>query len=105
CGNQLPRRFREKLLGYRHGPAAFKVDYAMDGPIPWTDPLCHEAATIHVGNTLEEIAEAERQAWTGSEIARPFVLVSQPSIFDDSRAPSGKHTAWVYCHVPHGSKA
>ena len=79
------------------------MDWALDGPIPWTARECARAATVHVGGTLEEIAASERAAWDGRVASRPFVLLSQPSLFDGTRAPSGKHTAWAYCHVPNGS--
>jgi phytoene dehydrogenase-like protein len=84
--------------------AAYKVDWALDGPIPWAAPECARAATVHLGGTFEEIALSERAAWTGKQAERPFVLVAQPSLFDPSRAPSGKHTGWAYCHVPNGSR-
>ena len=96
AGDKLPAHYAHALRRYRHGPGVFKVDWALDGPIPWQADDCRRAATIHVGGTLEEIAESERAP--GAE--RPFVLLTQPSLFDDTRAPSGKHTAWAYCHVP-----
>src|SRR5580704_776921 len=79
------------------------MDWALDGPIPWTAPACAQAATVHIGGTLEEIEAAERAPWQGQESERPFVLLSQPTLFDSSRAPTGKHVAWAYCHVPNGS--
>jgi phytoene dehydrogenase-like protein len=96
AGDRLPAHYARALRRYRHGPGVFKLDWALDGPIPWTAPDCKRAATVHVGGTLEEIARSERLP--GSE--RPFVLLTQPSLFDDTRAPAGKHTAWAYCHVP-----
>ncbi len=81
----------------------FKVDWALDGPIPWAAPECQRAATLHLGGTLDEIAESERAPWRGEHAAQPFVLLAQHSLFDPTRAPDGKHTAWAYCHVPHGS--
>jgi phytoene dehydrogenase-like protein len=81
----------------------FKVDWALDGPIPFTARECSHAGTVHIGNTFEEIQASEEAAATGKHIDRPFVLVAQQSLFDDTRAPQGKHTAWAYCHVPHGS--
>lgn len=99
AGDRLPPSYGRALGRYRHGPGVFKLDWALDGPIPWTAPDCRRAATVHIGGTLEEIAESERSP--GHE--RPFVLLTQPSLFDDSRAPPGKHTAWAYCHVPSGS--
>jgi phytoene dehydrogenase-like protein len=103
AGARLPSRYAQALGRYRHGPGVFKLDWALDGPIPWTAPECHRAATIHIGGTLEEIAESEGEPWHGRHAERPFVLLAQPSLFDDSRAPEGKHTAWAYCHVPNGS--
>jgi phytoene dehydrogenase-like protein len=82
---------------------AFKIDWALDGPIPWRAPECGDAATVHLGGSLEEIAASERQSWLGDNPERPFVLLVQPSLFDPSRAPEGRHTAWAYCHVPNGS--
>jgi phytoene dehydrogenase-like protein len=103
AGDRLSKRFRRKLGAYRYGPGAFKLDWALDGPIPWTAPECRDAATVHLGGSFEEIAESERRVWSGELSTRPFVLLCQPSLFDSSRAPSGAHTAWAYCHVPHGS--
>jgi phytoene dehydrogenase-like protein len=99
AGDKLPAHYARALSRYRHGPGVFKLDWALDGPIPWAAPDCKRSATVHLGGTLEEIAESERSP--GHE--RPFVLLTQPSLFDDSRAPPGKHTAWAYCHVPAGS--
>jgi phytoene dehydrogenase-like protein len=101
-GERFPVSYRERLWGHRHGPGAFKVDWALDGPIPWKDPACLKVGTVHCGGTFEEIADSERQVWQGVAPERPFVLLSQPSIFDPSRAPGGMHTAWAYCHVPNG---
>jgi phytoene dehydrogenase-like protein len=103
AGNDLPGRYRRRLERWRYGPGAFKVDYALDGPIPWRAPEVAEAATVHLGGTLEEIADSERAAWEGRHAERPFVLLAQQSLFDETRAPAGKHTAWAYCHVPNGS--
>ncbi len=105
AGHRFPSRYRRALERYRYGMGAFKVDWALDGPVPWLAPGCAQAATVHLGGTLEEIAAAERDAWSGRVADRPFVLLTQPSLFDPSRAPAGKHTAWAYCHVPHGSTA
>ncbi|HVW87047.1 MAG TPA: NAD(P)/FAD-dependent oxidoreductase [Bryobacteraceae bacterium] len=102
--NRLPDRYLRELEKYRYGPGVFKVDWALDGPIPWTNANCLQAATVHVGGTFEEIAESERAAWRGRIVDRPFVLLAQQSLFDRSRAPEGKHTAWAYCHVPNGSR-
>jgi phytoene dehydrogenase-like protein len=99
----LPTRYVRRLSRYRYGPGIFKVDWALDGPIPWTDPACLESATVHVGGTLDEIAAAETAVWRGEHADRPFTIVVQPSLFDSSRAPAGKHTGWAYCHVPGGS--
>ncbi len=100
---QLSPRYQRRLQRYRYGPGVCKVDYALDGPIPWKAPECARAGTVHLGGTLEEIAEGERAVWQGVHHDRPFVLVAQQSLFDPSRAPVGKHTVWAYCHVPHGS--
>jgi len=102
----LPARYRARLQAWRYAPGAFKVDWALDGPIPWSDPACAGAGTVHVGGTFEEISAAEEAAWRGgAPSTRPFVLLAQPSRFDPTRAPEGKHTAWAYCHVPHASPA
>ncbi len=103
AGHRLPPGYRRRLEGYRYGPGVFKVDLALDGPIPWKAADCARAATVHVGGTLQEIAASERAVWRGEHSAQPFVLVAQQSLFDPSRAPEGKHTAWAYCHVPNGS--
>lgn len=103
AGNALHPRFRRKLRRYRYGPGSFKIDYALDGPVPWAANECREAAAVHVGGTLEEVAAAEHEVAQGRHPERPFVLTSQPSRFDPTRAPEGKHTFWAYCHVPHGS--
>jgi phytoene dehydrogenase-like protein len=92
--------YRRRLERFRYGAGAFKIDYALSAPIPWTAPECLRAATVHVGGSLEEIADSERHFTS----ARPFVLLGQPSLFDSSRAPVGQHTAWAYCHVPNGSE-
>jgi phytoene dehydrogenase-like protein len=104
AGDALPETFKQKLKAYRPGPAAYKVDWALSGPIPWRHPECRLAGTVHVGGTLEEIAESEQAAWHGHAHPRPFVLLAQQSLFDASRAPDGAHTAWGYCHVPNGCK-
>ena len=100
--NEFPAGFDRKLQEYRYGPGAFKVDWALSEPIPWRAQECLRAATVHLGGTLEEIAASERAPWKGRVAEKPFVLVAQPSLFDPSRAPEGKHTAWGYCHVPNG---
>ncbi len=103
AGDRLPQRFRSKLERFRPGPAAFKIDYALREPIPWTAPACKRASTVHVGGTLGEITRSERTSLRGSCPKRPFVLVAQPTLADGSRAPEGKHIAWVYCHLPWAS--
>ena len=103
AGERLSPRYTRALGRYRYGPGVFKLDWALDGPIPWSAEECSRAGTVHLGGTLAEIAESERAPRAGRHSERPFVLLTQPSLFDDSRAPAGKHTAWAYCHVPHGS--
>ncbi len=105
AGHRFPRTFRRALERYRYGMGAYKVDWALDGPIPWTDERCALAGTVHLGGTLEDIARSERQTWEGSHPDRPLVLLSQPTLFDPSRAPEGRHVVWTYCHVPHGSSS
>ena len=104
AGRSLPGRFRRSLDAYRYGPAAFKVDWALSGPVPWRASECARAGTVHLGGSMDEIANAERDVWLGRHPDRPFVLLSQPSLFDPSRAPEGRHTVWAYCHVPNGSR-
>jgi phytoene dehydrogenase-like protein len=101
AGDRLPPRYRAALARYRFGPGAFKIDYALAAPIPWTAEACRRAGTVHLGGSLAEIAAAESESWAGVPPERPFVLVAQPSLFDATRAPPGQHTAWAYCHVPH----
>lgn len=103
AAGDLPGRYVKRLRAFRYGPGVFKVDWALDGPIPWTAEACHRAATVHVAGTFEEIAAHESAAWKGVASGKPFVLVAQQSMFDSTRAPAGKHTGWAYCHVPHGS--
>jgi phytoene dehydrogenase-like protein len=103
AGDTLPEGYRRQLQRYRYGPGVCKVDWALDGPIPWTAPACSAAGTVHLGGTLEEIARSEAGVWRGEHAAQPFVILAQPSIVDSSRAPEGRHTAWAYCHVPNGS--
>jgi phytoene dehydrogenase-like protein len=103
AGHRLPTRYVRALGRFPHGPAAFKVDFALDGPIPWRAEECARAGTVHLGGTLAEIAASERAPWEGRHAERPFVLLAQHSLFDVDRAPSGKHTAWAYSHVPNGS--
>ncbi len=99
---ELTPSYAKLLQRYRYGPGSFKVDWALDGPIPWTAADCRRAGTVHVGGTLNEIAAGERAPGNGEVDARPFVLLVQPSICDPTRAPAGQHTAWGYCHVPNG---
>jgi phytoene dehydrogenase-like protein len=101
---RLSPSYLHELERFRYGPAAFKVDYALSAPIPWKASECLRAATLHLGGTFEEIAASEKAVRSGQHADRPFVLLAQPSIFDPSRAPEGKHTAWAYCHVPNGSQ-
>ncbi|MDB4946154.1 MAG: NAD(P)/FAD-dependent oxidoreductase [Labilithrix sp.] len=104
AGDALPASYGDQLRRYRHGPGVFKMDFALRGPVPWTAAECHRTATVHVGGTLEELAGSERAPHEGRVSERPFVLVAQQSLFDDTRAPPGQHTLWAYCHVPNGSK-
>jgi phytoene dehydrogenase-like protein len=101
--NRFPTRFARRLAKFRYGPGVFKVDYALHRPIPWKSPDCARAATVHLGGTFQEIAASESDMRHGRHSERPFVLLSQPSLFDPTRAPAGKHIAWAYCHVPNGS--
>jgi phytoene dehydrogenase-like protein len=103
AGQRFSARYRRQLARYRYGPGVFKVDLALDGPIPWKAEVCQRAATVHVGGTLEEIAASERAVWQGAHPEKPFVLLAQHTLFDPTRAPAGKHTVWAYCHVPSGS--
>jgi phytoene dehydrogenase-like protein len=102
---RLPERYLRRLRSYRHGPGAFKLDWALEGPIPWRASDCTRAGTVHLGGTFEEIAASEWGAWSGRPAAKPFVLLAQTSLFDETRAPAGRQTAWAYCHVPNGSYA
>ena len=103
AGRTFPASYRAALERYRYGMGAFKVDWALSGPIPWTSADCRKAGTLHLGGTAQEIAANEQLVWDGKIPERPFVLLSQPTVFDPSRAPAGKHVAWGYCHVPHAS--
>jgi phytoene dehydrogenase-like protein len=103
AGEALPDGFRKELRAYRYGAGVFKLDWALDAPIPWRDRRCLGAGTVHLGGTLEELATSEAAVGKGQTAQAPFVLLSQPSLFDPTRAPAGKHTVWAYCHVPNGS--
>jgi phytoene dehydrogenase-like protein len=103
AGERFPSRYRRQMERYRYGPGVFKVDYALESPIPWAAEACRRAGTVHVGGTLGEIAEAEAAPWQGQHAETPFLILTQPTLFDYARAPAGKHTVWTYCHVPHGS--
>jgi phytoene dehydrogenase-like protein len=103
AGDALPPGYRRRLGRYRYGPGVFKVDWALDGSIPWRDPACREASTVHLGGSLEEICASEHAAYHGAHVERPFLILCQQSEIDPSRAPAGKHTGYAYCHVPHGS--
>ena len=100
AGQQLPSRYRRQLESFQHGPGIFKIDYALSGPVPWKTEACHRAGTIHVAGGIDEIAATERNVAHGKIPERPFVLVAQQSLFDETRAPRGRHTLWAYCHVP-----
>ncbi|MBI1885984.1 MAG: NAD(P)/FAD-dependent oxidoreductase [Chloroflexi bacterium] len=103
AGHHLPGGYQRRLSRYRYGAGVFKLDFALHGPIPWKAEACRRAGTVHVGGTLEEIAEGEHAVAKGEHPERPYVLVAQQSLFDPTRAPEGKHTVWAYCHVPNGS--
>lgn len=103
AGDRISAAKARRLSRWSPGPGVFKVDWALDGPIPWTNPTIAQSATAHLGGSYPEVAAAERAVSRGEHPRRPFVLLAQQSLFDDSRAPVGKHTAWGYCHVPNGS--
>jgi phytoene dehydrogenase-like protein len=103
AGERFSSLYKWQLQHYRYGMGVFKVDWALDGPVPFTDEACRRAGTVHLGNTMEEIASSEYKAANGQHAEHPFVLLAQQSLFDDTRAPAGKHTIWGYCHVPNGS--
>lgn len=103
-GERFSSFYQWQLKRYRYGMGVFKIDWALDGEIPFTAEPCRRAGTVHIGNTIEEISEGEQDVWKGRHPARPFVLLAQQSLFDATRAPLGKHTAWAYCHVPNGSE-
>ncbi len=103
AGYRLPRSYARRLQRFRYGPGVFKMDWALSGPIPWRDPVCARACTVHLAGDLAQVSAAEAAVHDGKLAKRPFVLLVQPSLFDDTRAPPGQHTAWAYCHTPHGS--
>jgi phytoene dehydrogenase-like protein len=104
AGSRLPDGYRRRLARYRYGPGIFKLDWALEAPIPWRAPEAVRGGTVHLGGSLEEIAASEAAIARGVHSERPFVLLVQPTLFDSTRAPEGKHTAWAYCHVPSGSE-
>ena len=103
CGDELPDRYHRRLSRFRYGPGVFKVDYALSEPVPWANEAARRAGGLHLGGTLEDVAQALAEVAAGRHPARPFVLVGQQSLADPTRAPEGQHTLWTYCHVPHGS--
>lgn len=103
AGDSLSSGYKARLAKFKRGPGVFKLDWALSSPIPWKNPACTRAGTVHLGGSLDEISRSEYAAFYGGETDKPFVLLTQPSLFDPSRAPEGKHTAWAYCHVPNGS--
>jgi phytoene dehydrogenase-like protein len=103
AGHKFSSLYQWQLRRYRYGMGVFKVDWALDGPVPFVAESCGRAGTVHLGNSFDEIAAGEKAIWEGEHPEKPFVLFAQQSLFDTSRAPSGKHTAWAYCHVPRGS--
>jgi phytoene dehydrogenase-like protein len=103
AGDRLPSHYRERLQRFRYGAGVYKMDFALSGPIPWKDPACGRAATVHLSGSLADIARAEAAVHKGEVAEQPFVLLVQPTLFDPERAPAGRHIAWAYCHVPHGS--
>jgi phytoene dehydrogenase-like protein len=100
AGDRLPSRYRRRLENFRHAPGVFKIDYALRAPVPWRSEACKHAGTVHLGGTMDEIARSESDVARGKIAQRPFVLVAQQSLFDETRAPRGQHTLWAYCHVP-----
>jgi phytoene dehydrogenase-like protein len=103
AGHRLPARFRRALGRWVYGPGTFKLDWALSEPVPWRAAECHDAMVVHLGGTIDEIIAAEEAPWRRRTPERPFTLFSQPTPFDPGRAPAGRHTAWAYCHVPHGN--
>jgi phytoene dehydrogenase-like protein len=105
AGKRLGRSYVRRLQRFRYGAGVYKMDWALQGPIPWRDPRCARAATVHLSGDLAAVSRSESAVGRGEVSDAPFVLLVQPSLFDDSRAPQGKHIAWAYCHVPNGSRA
>jgi phytoene dehydrogenase-like protein len=103
AGDRLPPRFRSRLRDFRYGPGVFKMDWALSEPIPWRAAECRRAGTVHVAGSFEDMLASERGPLAGHHQERPYLLLTQPTLFDPSRAPQGKHVAWAYCHVPNGS--
>jgi phytoene dehydrogenase-like protein len=103
AGESLPQAYKQRLIGYQYGPGIFKMDWSLSNPIPWIASNCSKAATVHIGGVFEEIAHAENIVCNGKHADKPFVILAQPSLFDPTRAPCGKQTAWAYCHVPNSS--
>jgi phytoene dehydrogenase-like protein len=103
AGDHFPDSYRRRLSNYRYGPGVFKIDWALSEPIPWKAPECSRAATVHLAGKLESVVASENAIWHRQIVDEPFVLLVQPTLFDCSRAPAGKHIGWAYCHVPHGS--
>jgi phytoene dehydrogenase-like protein len=103
AGDRLPVRYRAALGRFRYGPGVCKVDFALSGPVPWTNPDCRRAGTLHLGGTFEQVAAGEAEVAAGQHPQHPYVLVVQPGVADPSRAPVGRQTLWTYCHVPSGS--
>lgn len=104
AGNEFPMAYQKRLISKRHGPGVFKLDWALNAPIPWLDASCARAATVHIGPTIEDVTLSEHTVWQGAVPEKPFVLLAQPTLFDPVRAPAGKHIAWAYCHVPNGCR-
>lgn len=103
AGDRLPGSYINRLKKYRYGSGVFKVDYILSEPVPWNDPRCQRAGTIHLGGTFDEIAAGEKMMDSGQHVEKPYVLIAQQSNFDDTRTPDNRHTLWAYCHVPNGS--
>lgn len=103
AGHRLPERYKETLKSYRYGPGVFKIDWALNSPVPWKSKDCLQAGTVHIGGSMKEIQHSEKEPWLRKNSEQPFIIFAQQSLFDPSRAPPGKHTGWGYCHVPNGS--